>query len=97
MYINNRQFEWDPRKAEANLKKHGITFEEAITVFDDPLASIEDDLAHSLTECRQLAFGESMLENMLVVVFTERWEQTRIISARKANQKERREYEEKSR
>ena len=95
MYINNQRFEWDPRKAEANQKKHGITFEEAITVFDDPLASKEDDLAHSLTEYRQLAFGESVLGNILVVVFTERWGCTRIISARKANQNERREYEKK--
>lgn len=96
MYINNRRFEWDPVKAEANLIKHGVRFEEAITVFHDLSASIEDDLLHSILEHRQLITGESDTGNTLVVVFTERWEHTRIISARKANRKERGSYEEKN-
>jgi uncharacterized protein len=95
MYINNQAFEWDPVKADANFRKHGVRFHEATTVFDDPLASIEDDLRHSMAEHRQLAFGKSAYGNVLVVVFTERWERIRIISTWKASRKERREYEEK--
>ena len=72
------RFTWDPRKASANLRKHGVTFEEATTVFADPLAMIVDDVVH--TE-RALIIGESMLRRVLVTVIVERAAQeTRIIT-----------------
>ncbi len=87
------KFEWDPDKSEANLKKHGISFHEASTVFGDPLALTFGDPDHSVGEQRFLTFGLSRLRQLLVVVHTERRKTTRIISARRATRQERKIYE----
>lgn len=87
------KFEWDPAKSEANLKKHGISFHEASTVFGDPLALTFSDPDHSVGEQRFLTFGLSRLDQLLVVVHTERRKTTRIISARRATRQERKIYE----
>ena len=88
------RFEWDPHKAAANRKKHGVSFDEASTVFDDPLAvTFEDDL-HSTDETRELLTGRSISGQHLMISFTERpGGIIRLISARPATQKERRDYE----
>jgi hypothetical protein len=87
-------FEWDARKAKQNLKKHGVSFEEATTVFGDPLSRTIADPLHSIDEDRFVILGESHALRLLVVVFTERGENIRIISARNATRRERRDYEE---
>ncbi len=87
------KFEWDPVKSEANLKKHGISFHEASTVFGDPLALTFIDPDHSVGEQRFLTFGLSRMGQLLVVVHTERSKTTRIISARRATKQERKIYE----
>lgn len=87
------RFQWHWRKAEDNIKWHGVSFEEAVTVFGDPLAEIEPDFAHSIDEDRFLAFGTSDQGRLLVVVFTERGDTIRIISAREMTPGERRDYE----
>ena len=88
------QFVWDPKKSSLNVKKHeGVTFEEAVTVFRDPLASIFDDEAHSKEEFRELIIGYSGKNRLLIVSFTERDDVVRIISARKADAQERIDYE----
>ncbi len=86
-------FEWDPAKSEANLKKHGISFHEASTVFGDPLALTFNDPDHSVGEQRFLTFGLSGIGRLLVVVHTERRKTARIISARCATRQERKIYE----
>ena len=75
------EFEWDATNARENLKKHGVAFEEALTVFADPLARIFDDPDHSENEQRELIVGHSAQQRLLVVSFTERQPRTRIISA----------------
>ena len=93
------RFEWDLSKAKINLKKHRVTFEEAITAFDDPFALIERDEEHSSAqEIREALIGEAE-PGVLVIIFTIRHagEVYRIISARKASRKERRLYEEAKR
>jgi len=90
------QFEWNPLKAATNLKKHGVSFEEAKTVFDNPLAVIFDDEAHSIDELREIIIGHSQRNRLLLVVFTERSNSIRIISTRLANRKEREDYEQNS-
>jgi uncharacterized DUF497 family protein len=86
------EFEWDDAKAEANLRKHKISFRAASRVFDDPLVLIEQDLAEDYGEDRFVAVGR--VEGLLItVVFTERGERVRIVSARKANNDERRAYD----
>ncbi|MHB8880095.1 MAG: BrnT family toxin [Thermodesulfovibrionales bacterium] len=87
------EFEWDPDKSESNLKKHGITFHEASTVFGDPLALTFNDPDHSIGEHRLLTFGLSRINHLLVVVHTERRGKTRIISARRTTRQEREIYE----
>jgi uncharacterized protein len=89
------RFEWDPRKAKANRAKHGISFQEAVTVFGDPFGCITDDPRHSETEERYVLLGQSARRRLLAVMFTERGEAIRLFSARKATRRERREYEEK--
>ena len=89
-------FEWDLRKAEFNARKHGVTFEEASTVFGDPLGLLMPDPDHSLSEERYLVLGMSTRQRLLVVAFAERPPRTRLISARRATRRERRRYEEKS-
>jgi len=86
-------FEWDPRKAAANRKKHGVSFEDALTVFGDRLARIFDDPDHSRTEAREIIVGHSARQRLLVVCFVERGERVRIFSARKATRRERKDYE----
>ena len=86
-------FEWDARKARANLKKHGISFEEARTVFNDPLALTFPDVDHSNGEQRYLSIGLSSQGRVLVVVHMERSENIRLISCRRATPKERAAYE----
>ncbi len=88
------EFEWDPEKADVNLKKHGISFHEAATVFGDPLAITFDDPDHSVREHRLLTFGSSRMGQLLVVVHIERRGRTRIVSARRATRHERKTYEE---
>ena len=88
------EFEWDAAKARENLKKHGVAFEEALTVFADQLARIFDDPDHSDNERRELIIGYSAQQRLLVVSFTERPPRTRIISVREATAHERRDYEE---
>ena len=88
-------FEWDPRKATANEKKHGVGFKEATTVFGDPLAWFRPDAAHSVTEDRRLLLGRSSVNRLLAVLFTDRGDElVRMISARLATPRERRKYEE---
>ncbi|MFY9233961.1 MAG: BrnT family toxin [Fimbriimonadaceae bacterium] len=87
-------FEWDDPKAAANAEKHGVTFEEAQTAFDDPLFLAFVDPDHSMDERRFILLAESNLGRLLVVSYTERAESLRIISAREATKKERKAYEE---
>ncbi|MDY0301987.1 MAG: BrnT family toxin [Trichlorobacter sp.] len=89
------RFEWHQQKAASNIKKHGVSFDEASTVFNDPLARIFDDPAHSLIEARELIIGCSVAGRMLVISFLEREAGlVRIISARPATRKEQADYEE---
>ena len=97
MYTENRRFEWDENKAGLNLDKHGITFKEATTVFDDPNGLLAGDPAHSGQEPRFWLIGESSDSRLIVVVFTLRRESIRIISARPAGWKERAHYEQNRR
>jgi uncharacterized DUF497 family protein len=87
-------FEWDPQKAESNRRKHRVTFDEASTVFGDPLAILLQDPDHSLGEQRYVLLGASNRRRLLVVTFAERTPRTRLISARRATRQERRRYEE---
>ena len=87
------RFEWDDNKAESNALKHGITFEEAVTVFADPYLLFTEDSQHSQGEDREWALGEAENGSVVVVVFTMRGEQIRIISARKATKRECQRYE----
>lgn len=87
-------FEWDPAKAAANLRKHGVSFEEAATAFGDPLSLLWPDPSHSQREQRYLVLGVSDTQRLLVVAFADRERRTRIISARLATRRERRRYEE---
>ncbi len=87
-------FEWDRSKAAANVANHGVSFEEAVTVFQDPLAAIHPDPDHSESELRQIIAGHSTRRRLLLVAFTDRRGKIRIISARPATRRERHEYEE---
>jgi len=91
------RFEWDPEKAAGNLAKHGVSFAEAATVFGDPFGRIVDDPRHSADEPRYVLLGYSERQHLLAVMFTERAQAIRLISARKATRRERREYEEAER
>ena len=88
------KFEWDARKARTNFRKHGVTFEEARTVFLDPFAAFFDDPDHSKDEARELVVGDSNRGRLLFVSFTERDGKVRIISARAATRVERQDHEE---
>ena len=88
------EFEWDSDKAASNRKKHAVSFEEAATVFADPLAAIFDDEVHSEDEQREFIVGHSVENRLLLVCFTEREGAIRIISARRATRRERKDYEE---
>jgi len=88
-------FEWDPKKAEANLSTHGVSFVEAVTAFGDPLSMNMADPDHSEDEERFIVLGMSDRYRLLVVSYTERPPRTRIISARLATRYERKHYEKK--
>ena len=88
------QFEWNPKKAKTNLAKHGIPFEEAITVFADPLARIFDDPEHSESERREVIIGHSVQQRLILVSFIGINEKVRLLSAREATRRERKDYEE---
>jgi uncharacterized DUF497 family protein len=91
----NMRFEWDPTKAAGNIRKHGVSFDEAVTVFKDPLAFIFDDDTHLEQEHREIIIGLSALRRMILVCFVERLEDVvRIISARPATRQEIKDYEE---
>ncbi|HET9495625.1 MAG TPA: BrnT family toxin [Chloroflexia bacterium] len=87
-------FEWDYNKARENARKHGVTFEEARTVFFDPLAWTAEDISHSTIEDRFLTIGLSTRGRLLTVISTEYENTVRIISARRATPYEREQYEE---
>jgi uncharacterized DUF497 family protein len=87
------KIEWDSKKAKCNLKKHGVSFEEAATALSDPMAATGIDPDHSITEDRYITFGVSEKGKLIVVSHTERNEIIRIISARKASKGERELYE----
>ena len=88
------RFEWDEKKADGNLRKHGVSFNEALTVFDDPYARILDDPDHSISEERFIIMGLSLKARLLIVCHCQRGngEAIRIISARKATKTERESY-----
>ena len=88
------EFEWDDAKAARNLRTHGVDFEEARTVFVDPLALVRVDEGHSNEEERFLLVGRSAAHRLLVTVFSERQTRIRIISSRRATRREVKEYEE---
>ena len=85
--------EWDPKKAASNIKKHGVSFEEAATVLQNRLADEFPDEDHSFTEERWIAVGYSILGRILVVCYADRPDAIRIISARRATKQEIRDYE----
>ncbi|MFN4978920.1 MAG: BrnT family toxin [Pseudanabaena sp.] len=88
------KYEWDENKATKNLAKHGVSFTEAKTIFDDPMYVDFYDLDHSEDEERYLIVGESNRGRLLIVSYTERRELIRIISAREVTKSEREAYEE---
>ncbi len=88
------RFAWDPAKAAANLRKHGVSFEDATTAFGDPHSLTVPDPDHSTAESRFTLIGTSKLGLIVVVSHTERGDTIRIISARKATRHERATYEE---
>lgn len=90
----NRVFIWDPFKAASNFDKHDISFEEALSVFRDPLARIFGDEEHSSMEPREIIIGQSSQRRLLLVAFVERGAAIRLISARRATRLERKDYEE---
>jgi hypothetical protein len=88
------RFEWDPKKATQNARKHKVRFEEAQTVFEDEMALIFPDETHSETEDREIIIGRSRVSRLLLVCFVERRKNVvRIISARRATENERNDYE----
>jgi uncharacterized DUF497 family protein len=88
------QFEWDPSKAEINVEKHGVTFQEAATVFGDPLSHTFDDPDHSDEELRFLTVGLAATGKLLIVSHVDRGNKVRIISARALTSREQKFYEE---
>jgi uncharacterized DUF497 family protein len=92
------RFEWDSEKAIANLRKHKVSFDEATTVFRDPLAVIFDDEDHAAEERREIIIGHSLANRLVLVCFTEREQKcARIFSARQLTRTERKDYEERRR
>jgi len=88
------EFEWDPKKANSNLRKHQVSFEEASSALSDPMAATGADPDHSIGEFRYVTFGISERGRLLVVAHTEQSETIRIISARLASRREKKIYEE---
>lgn len=91
------EFEWHPDKGAENLRKHGLSFDEAVTAFADPLSLTIEDPDHSKDEERYLLLGISQAGRLLVVAHTERQHRVRLISARLATRRERRDYEQTER
>jgi uncharacterized protein len=91
IFMRDGEFEWDDLKAEANLKKHGVSFQEARRVFDDIFALVEEDISADFDEDRFLATG-MVGDTLIMVVFTERGSRIRLISARRATSHEQRRY-----
>ena len=87
-------FSWDPEKAASNRRKHGVSFEEAATVFADPLARIERDIDHWESEERELILGHAASGRLVVISFVQRGSAIRVISARLATRRERHVYQE---
>ena len=88
------RFTWDTRKATANLRKHGVSFVEAATAFEDPLSITVPDPDHSVGEARFILIGRSRTQHLMVVAHVERGATIRVISARPASRRERITYEE---
>ena len=88
------EFDWDPDKAATNLTKHGVSFPEASTVFGDPLATTFHDPDHSIGEDRSITIGYSQLRRLILVSHVDQGERVRIISARLATRREKRDHEE---
>ena len=91
--MENPEFEWDDEKAGSNLKKHGVSFEEGATIFNDPMIATMSDPDHSKGEERHISIGISVQGRLLIVVHTEREDRIRLISCRKATSGERKLYE----
>jgi uncharacterized protein len=87
-------YEWDPRKAKSNLRRHRVSFDEAASVFLDPLAVTFPDPEHSEDEFREITIGYSTGQRVVFLSHTRRGNRTRLISARKATKAERKQYEE---
>ena len=87
-------FEWDANKAESNLAKHDVSFEEAMTVFANPLARIFPDEEHSIDELREIIIGHSARQQIILISFKATENKVRIISARRATRREPKDYEE---
>lgn len=91
--MENSEFEWDDEKAQSNLKKHGVSFDEGATIFNDPGIATISDPDHSEDEDRYISIGKSVIRRLLTVIHTYRKERIRLISARKATNAERKNYE----
>jgi uncharacterized DUF497 family protein len=91
--MENSEFEWDDEKAKSNLKKHGVSFDEAATIFNDPRIATISDPDHSEDEERYVSIGMSVIMRLLSVIHTFRKERIRLISARKATKAEKKNYE----
>ena len=87
-------YQWDPKKAKANLREHGVSFDEAASVFLDPLAVTFPDPDHSGEEFREITIGHSARQRVVFLSHTKRGDHTRLIGARKATRAERKQYEE---
>ena len=92
-YSSGVQFQWDLKKADRNLRVHQVSFDEVATVFGDPLARIHADPDHSEGESREIIVGHSRVGRLLLVCFTERNMGLRLLSARKATNHERKQYQ----
>jgi uncharacterized DUF497 family protein len=91
--MEDTEFEWDDEKAESNLKKHRVSFDEAATIFNDPNIATISDPDHSDSEDRFVSIGKSMIARLLTVIHTFRKTRIRLISARKATKAEKKKYE----
>jgi uncharacterized DUF497 family protein len=91
----SRKFDWDPNKAARNLAKHGISFDEAETAFDDPRRVVKPDELHSETEDRWIVIGRTNQGRLAVIVCTKRNGRIRLISARRTTPRERRDHEDR--
>lgn len=91
--MENSEFQWDEEKAKSNLKKHGVSFEEGATIFNDPMIATISDPDHSEDEERFISIGMSMIRRLLTVIHTYRKERIRLVSARKATKAEKKNYE----